>query len=92
MDRAALIRPAVGPHTVIVLIQNGIDIEAAIAAAFPDNELLSSLAFVAVGRGAPGQVNHLSLGSLILGRYPAGVSPAPSSSRRRSKPARCPAR
>jgi 2-dehydropantoate 2-reductase len=76
VDRAALIRPAVGPRTVIVLIQNGVDIEAPIAAAFPDNELLSSLAFVAVGRGAPGQVNHLSLGSLIMGRYPAGVTPA----------------
>jgi 2-dehydropantoate 2-reductase len=76
VDRAALIRPAVGPRTVIVLIQNGVDIEPPIAAAFPDNELLSSLAFVAVGRGAPGQVNHLSLGSLIMGRYPAGVTPA----------------
>jgi 2-dehydropantoate 2-reductase len=76
VDRAALIRPAVGPRTVIVLIQNGVDIEPPVAEAFPDNELLSSLAFVAVGRGAPGQVNHLSLGSLILGRYPAGVTPA----------------
>jgi 2-dehydropantoate 2-reductase len=76
VDRAALIRPAVGPSTVIVLIQNGVDIEAPIAAAFPDNELLSSLAFVAVGRSAPGRVNHLSLGSLILGRYPSGVTPA----------------
>ena len=76
VDRAALIRPAVGPRTVIVLIQNGVDIESPIAAAFPENELLSSLAFVAVGRGAPGQVNHVSLGSLILGRYPAGVTSA----------------
>jgi 2-dehydropantoate 2-reductase len=76
VDRAALIRPAVGPRTVIVLIQNGVDIEAPIAAAFPENELLSSLAFVAVGRSAPGRINHLSLGSLILGRYPAGVTPA----------------
>ena len=54
VDRAALIRPAVGPRTVIVLIQNGVDIEPQIAAAFPDNELLSSLAFVAVGRSAAG--------------------------------------
>jgi 2-dehydropantoate 2-reductase len=76
VDRAALIRPAVGPRTALVLIQNGVDIEAPIAAAFPDNELLSSLAFVAVGRSAPGRVNHLSLGSLILGRYPSGVTPA----------------
>lgn len=76
VDRAALIRPAVGPRTVIVLIQNGVDIEPPIAAAFPENELLSSLAFVAVGRSAPGQVDHQSLGSLILGRYPSGISPA----------------
>ena len=76
VDRAALIRPAVGPRTVIVLIQNGVDIEPPIAEAFAENELLSSLAFVAVGRGAPGQVNHLSLGSLILGRYPSGITPA----------------
>jgi 2-dehydropantoate 2-reductase len=76
VDRAALIRPAVGPRTIIVLIQNGVDIEPPIAEAFPDNELLSSLAFVAVGRSAPGQVNHLSLGSLIMGRYPAGITPA----------------
>jgi 2-dehydropantoate 2-reductase len=76
VDRAELIRPAVGPRTVIVLIQNGVDIEPPIAAAFAGNELLSSLAFVAVGRGAPGRVNHLSLGSLILGRYPSGVTPA----------------
>ena len=76
VDRAALIRPAVGPRTVIVLIQNGVDIEAPLAAAFPDNELLSSLAFVAVGRSAPGRVDHVSLGWLILGRYPSGLTPA----------------
>jgi 2-dehydropantoate 2-reductase len=76
VDRAALIRPAVGPRTVIVLIQNGVDIEAEIAAAFPDNELLSGLAIVGVGRGAPGKINHQSIGSLNLGRYPGGGSPA----------------
>jgi 2-dehydropantoate 2-reductase len=76
VDRAALIRPAVGPHTVIVLIENGMDIEAEIAAAFPDNELLSALAFVAVGRTAQGAIHHQSSGSLILGRYPDGITPA----------------
>lgn len=74
LDRAALIRPAVGPDTVIVLIENGVDIEAEIAAAFPDNELLSGLAIVGVGRGAAGKVRHESLGSLNLGRYPSGRS------------------
>jgi 2-dehydropantoate 2-reductase len=76
VDRAALIRPAVGPGTVIVLIQNGVDIEPPIAAAFPENELLSTLAYVAVGRSAPGHVHHQSLGSLMLGRYPQGTGAA----------------
>jgi 2-dehydropantoate 2-reductase len=76
VDRAALIRPAVGPGTVIVLIENGVDIEAEIAAAFPENELLSGLALVGVGRSAPGQIHHQSMGQLNLGRYPGGPSAA----------------
>lgn len=76
VDRVALIRSAVGPRTVIVLIENGIDIEAEIAAAFPGNELLSVLAFVAVSRTAQGEIHHQSLGSLVMGRYPAGITPA----------------
>ncbi|MBM0103677.1 2-dehydropantoate 2-reductase [Steroidobacter sp. S1-65] len=76
VDRAALIRPAVGPGTVIVLIENGIDIEGEIAAAFAENELLSGLALVGVGRGAPGKVDHQMLGQLNLGRYPEGPSAA----------------
>lgn len=75
-DRAALIRPAVGPQTVIWLIQNGVDIEPEIATAFPDNELLSSLAFIGVSRTGPGEIHHQSSGSLTLGRYPSGITPA----------------
>ena len=76
LDRAALIRPAVGPGTVIVLIENGIDIEQEIVDAFPANELLSTLAFVQVARTTNGEINHQSLGSLAMGRYPAGITPA----------------
>jgi len=74
VDRAALIRPAVGPRTVIVLIENGIDIEPEVAAAFPDNELLSGLAFVAIVHGGPGEIRHRAAGPLTLGRYPRGVT------------------
>ncbi|HEY6643872.1 2-dehydropantoate 2-reductase [Povalibacter sp.] len=76
VDRAALIKPAVGPDTVIVLIENGMDIEAEIAAAFPNNELLSALAFVQVSRTGQGDIVHQALGSLSLGRYPSGTTPA----------------
>jgi 2-dehydropantoate 2-reductase len=76
LDRVALLRPVVGLRTTIVLIENGIDIEAEITAAFPDNEVLSSLAFVGVGRGAPGEIVHQTLGSLALGAYPSGIGAA----------------
>jgi 2-dehydropantoate 2-reductase len=73
-DRVALLRPVVRPGVTIVLIQNGVDIEQEIADAFPENELLSALAFVGVGRSAPGELVHQSHGSLVLGTYPKGIS------------------
>ena len=76
LDRAALIRPAVGPHTTLVLIQNGLDIEADIAHAFPANEVISVLAFVGVSRSAPGEFEHQAYGHLTLGRWPRGRTPA----------------
>lgn len=76
LDRAALIRDALGPATVIVLIGNGIGIEAEIAAAFPDNELISVLAFVAASRSGEATIHHHALGSLAMGNFPHGVSPA----------------
>jgi 2-dehydropantoate 2-reductase len=73
-DRAALMRDAVGANTAIVLIENGVEIEAEIARAFPDNELISALAFVQVSRIAPGKVRHYAFGDLHFGNYPSGLS------------------
>lgn len=74
VDRSTLIRDAVGPDTAIVLIENGVEIEAEIAAAFPANELISALAYVQVSRTGPGKVRHHALGDLTLGNYPSGAS------------------
>ncbi|MDD2769916.1 MAG: 2-dehydropantoate 2-reductase [Methylococcus sp.] len=73
-DRVGLLRGAVGPGTSIVLISNGIGIEPEIAAAFPDNELISGLAFIGVTRTAPGEIWHQAYGRLMLGNYPGGAS------------------
>ncbi len=69
-----IIAPAVGKNTAIVLLQNGIDIEKPVARAFPENEIISGLAFICVNRSEPGQVCHLDYGRLVLGRYPGGES------------------
>lgn len=74
IDRGALLRPWVGRGTRIVLIENGIDIERAVADAFPDNPLISCLAFIAVSRVAPARVEHKAYGQLTMGAWPEGIS------------------
>lgn len=73
IDRVALIQRAIAPGTSIVLIQNGVEIEQEIARAFPDNPLISGLAFVCTSRTAPGKVWHQAYGNLMLGRWPRGI-------------------
>lgn len=76
-DPVALIRPALGPKTVIVFVANGIDVDSPVAAAFPDHELVSGVAYAAVSRTAPGVIKHHSqFTRLVLGRYPGGPSAA----------------
>lgn len=74
-DRTALIRPWIGEQTQVVLIQNGLDIEREIAGAFPGRPIISCLAFVAVSRVAPGQIQHKAYGRLAMGNFPDGVKP-----------------
>lgn len=74
VDRVGLIKPAVGPNTTIVLIENGIEIEDEIAQAFPNNPLISCLAFVQVSRISPGVIRHYAFGDLTIGSFPRGIS------------------
>jgi len=74
LNRVALIRQAVGQHTAIVVLENGIDVESEIASAFPDNEIISALAFVCVSRTGPGEIDHQAYGDLTIGGYPQGSS------------------
>ena len=73
-DRAALIRPAVSADTAIVFIQNGVDIEQEIIDAFPNNEIISGLAFICCNRLNPGEITHLAYGRLALGNLPGFIS------------------
>ena len=74
IDIVSMIRPAVVPgHTRIVLMQNGVEIEAPIAKAFPDNNVISALAFTCINRVGPGHIRHLDYGRITLGDYPNGL-------------------
>jgi 2-dehydropantoate 2-reductase len=69
-----IIKQVVGDDTTIVLLQNGIEIEESVAQAFPNNELISGLAFICVTRTRPGQIDHIDFGRLVIGRYLRGTS------------------
>jgi 2-dehydropantoate 2-reductase len=74
VDRVALIRQAVSANTAIVFIQNGVEIEQEIVDAFPDNEIISGLAFICSNRVGKGEILHLAYGRLALGNLPGFVS------------------
>ena len=74
IDVVKLISPAVKTSTVIVLLQNGIDIEHDVHDAYPNNELISGIAYIGVARKGEGKVEHQGGGHLSLGLFPKGVS------------------
>ncbi len=58
----------------IVLIQNGIHIENELYKNFPQINLISVLAFVAVSRISSAVVKHFDYGKLIIGNYPNNIN------------------
>ena len=73
VDRAALVKPWMGSNTRLVLIENGLDIERELADAYPENPIISCLAFIAASRTEPGVVEHKAYGKLVMGSYPEGI-------------------
>ena len=64
-----LLPPVLHEHTVIVLIQNGIGVEADVQQTFPELQLIAGLAFICSAKTEPGHVNHQCYGSINFGNY-----------------------
>ena len=64
-----LLPPLVGPQTAIVTLQNGLGNEEQIARLFPAEQILGGLCFVCLNRDAPGVIQHLDHGLIMLGEY-----------------------
>lgn len=64
-----LLTPVLHDNTVVVLIQNGIGVEADVQHMFPDTALVAGLAFICSAKTEPGRVNHQCYGSINLGNY-----------------------
>ena len=64
-----LLPPLLHKETVVVLIQNGIGVEADVEKMFPDVQLVAGLAFICSAKTEPGHINHQCYGNINLGNY-----------------------
>ncbi|MBR5928560.1 MAG: 2-dehydropantoate 2-reductase, partial [Prevotella sp.] len=64
-----LLSPLLHEHTAVVLIQNGIGVEADVQQMFPNAQLIAGLAFICSAKTEPGRVNHQCYGSINLANY-----------------------
>lgn len=69
-ELAPLIARVAAPGAKVVLLQNGLDVEAQLQPLLPDSlHLLGGLCFVCVNRSTPGVVRHQALGAVNLGYH-----------------------
>ena len=64
-----LLPPLLHERSVVVLIQNGIGVEADVQAMFPETQLVGGLAFICSAKTEPGRVRHQCYGSVNLANY-----------------------
>ena len=64
-----LLPPLLHERTAVVLIQNGVGVEADVQQMFPHTALIAGLAFICSAKTEPGCVNHQCYGSINLGNY-----------------------
>lgn len=77
---AEILIPYVCSQTTILLLQNGIAIEQPLVEQFPQNEILSGLAFTCINRLAAGHIKHIDYGQINIGSF---NRPSPSTNAQR---------
>lgn len=65
----SLLPPLLKPDTIVLLIQNGIGVEADVEKMFPRQPLAAGLAFICSAKTGPGHVNHQFYGNINIGNY-----------------------
>lgn len=64
-----LLPALVGAQTAVLTLQNGLGNEEALAELFPVEQILGGLCFVCLNRTAPGVVQHMAHGTIVLGEF-----------------------
>ncbi len=81
VETVAALAQRSGPGTVVVVMQNGLEVEAPFAGAVPDGEVLGAMCFMCSNRVGPGHIVHLDHGAVTVGQHrpdgqAAGITPA----------------
>lgn len=66
---AKLLPPLVGPASVVLTLQNGLGNEEQLARVFPAEQIMGGLCFVCLNRIAPGVIQHIGYGQVVLGEF-----------------------
>ncbi len=64
-----LLTPLLHTDPTVLLIQNGIGVEADVQKMFPKTQIAAGLAFICSAKSEPGRVNHQCYGSINIGNY-----------------------
>jgi 2-dehydropantoate 2-reductase len=64
-----LLPPLIGPNTAVLTLQNGLGNEALIADLAGPEKTLGGLCFVCLNRIAPGEIQHIAHGAIVMGEY-----------------------
>ncbi len=70
-----LVSPLVGPSTAVLTLQNGLGNEAQLAALFGKEKVLGGLCFVCLNRIAPGKIQHIAHGTIMMGEFAGPALP-----------------
>ena len=64
-----LLKPLLHLKSVVVLLQNGLNLEEDLSAQLPDTQIAGGMAFICSNKLGPGHIHHLDYGNLIIGSY-----------------------
>jgi 2-dehydropantoate 2-reductase len=73
----ALVAPLAARGATVVLMQNGLGIEARVAADLPGTTVLGGMCFVCSNRVGPGHIRHLDYGTVTIGEHADDGAPSP---------------
>uniref|UniRef100_UPI0032163D15 putative 2-dehydropantoate 2-reductase n=1 Tax=uncultured Draconibacterium sp. TaxID=1573823 RepID=UPI0032163D15 len=67
-----LLRPIVHKNSLVILIQNGLGIEAELAKEMPDIHIAGGMAFICSNKTGPGHITHIDFGRIEMGLFTPG--------------------